>query len=60
VPEAQANAALAAMRSVPGGRDARVVGRATAAHPGRVAMPTGFGSTRVVDMLVDEQPPRIC
>ncbi|EEW24956.1 hydrogenase expression/formation protein HypE [Rhodobacter ferrooxidans] len=60
VPEDQAAAALAAMRSVPEGAGAVVIGRAVAAHPGQVRMVTLFGGSRIVDMLVGEQLPRIC
>ncbi|WP_333832432.1 hydrogenase expression/formation protein HypE [Rubrimonas sp.] len=60
VPPDQAEAALAAMRSVPEGRDSVIVGRAVAAHPGTVVMTTLFGGGRIVDMLLGEQLPRIC
>ncbi|MBK5924657.1 hydrogenase expression/formation protein HypE [Rhodovulum sulfidophilum] len=60
VPEAEAAAALAAMRDRPEGRGAVIVGRATGDHPGQVRMRTAFGGTRIVDMLVGEQLPRIC
>lgn len=60
VPEAEAQAALAAMRALPEGAGATIIGRAEAAHPGRVAMRTAFGGMRIVDMLVGEQLPRIC
>ena len=60
VPEADADAALAAMRSVPAGQDAVVVGRAEPRATVPVVMDTGFGGTRIVDMLVGEQLPRIC
>ncbi|GAA0309758.1 hydrogenase expression/formation protein HypE [Rhodovulum strictum] len=60
VPEAQAPAALAAMRARPEGRGAVAIGRAVAAHPGQVRMRTVFGGSRIVDMLVGEQLPRIC
>ena len=60
VPEDQAQAALAAMRAQEVGRDACIVGRATAGAPGRVTMRTAFGGQRIVDMLVGEQLPRIC
>jgi hydrogenase expression/formation protein HypE len=60
VPEDEAAAALAAMRSVPEGRAAVAVGRAVAAHPGQVRMTTPFGGSRIVDMPVGEQLPRIC
>jgi hydrogenase maturation factor len=35
-------------------------GRVTSGEPGRVAMRTVFGGSRIVDMLVGEQLPRIC
>ncbi|MEI4473061.1 hydrogenase expression/formation protein HypE [Frigidibacter sp. MR17.24] len=60
VPEAEAAAAVAAMRSRPEGQGACVVGRAVAGHPGMVTMRTLFGGSRIVDMLVGEQLPRIC
>ena len=60
VPEDQADAALAAMRTTEAGRGAVAIGRAVAAHPGRVTMRTLFGGSRIVDMLVGEQLPRIC
>jgi len=60
VPEAEAEAALAAMRARPEGRDACIVGRATEGPAGRVSMTTRFGGARIVDMLVGEQLPRIC
>ncbi|ARC89693.1 hydrogenase expression/formation protein HypE [Rhodovulum sp. MB263] len=60
VPEAEAEAALAAMRDRPEGRGAVIVGRATGDHPGQVRMRTAFGGARIVDMLVGEQLPRIC
>jgi len=60
VPEAQADAALAAMRATPAGRHAARIGQAQAGPPGRVTMTTLFGGTRLVDTLVGEQLPRIC
>ncbi|MDJ1007420.1 MAG: hydrogenase expression/formation protein HypE [Paracoccaceae bacterium] len=60
VPEAEAGAALAAMTRLPEGEGATVVGRAVAANPGLVSMRTIFGGSRIVDMLVGEQLPRIC
>jgi hydrogenase expression/formation protein HypE len=60
VPESEAGSALSAMRSRPEGREAVVVGRAVSDHPGQVRMTTAFGGSRIVDMLVGEQLPRIC
>lgn len=42
------------------GRDACIIGEVTPEPQGIVALRTGFGGTRIVDMLVGEQLPRIC
>lgn len=55
-----ADALVARMREHPLGRDARVIGDVAADPPGVVVMNTVFGGTRIVDMLVGEQLPRIC
>lgn len=60
VPATSAEAVLAAMRAVPEGGGASIVGRVVAGHPGMVTMRTLVGSERIVDMLVGEQLPRIC
>jgi hydrogenase expression/formation protein HypE len=60
VPTEEAEAALAAMRRDPLGHDAAAIGRVLESEPGRVTMRTGFGGSRIVDMLVGEQLPRIC
>ena len=59
-PEAEAEAALAAMQEVDTGRGATIIGHAQSGEPGRVTMRTAFGGQRIVDMLVGEQLPRIC
>ena len=51
---------LAALRAHVYGRDAAVIGAVTAAHPGRVALRTPFGTRRVLDMPAGELLPRIC
>ncbi|MFG1319538.1 hydrogenase expression/formation protein HypE [Xanthobacter autotrophicus] len=60
VPPQEADAALAALRSHPLGREAAIIGEVTAQRPGRVVMQTRFGGERIVDMLVGDQLPRIC
>ncbi|MFD0703606.1 hydrogenase expression/formation protein HypE [Slackia equolifaciens] len=63
VPAEQADAALAAMRSNTYGSDAAIIGQVEEAKPERgpkVFLETGFGSRRILDMLVGEQLPRIC
>lgn len=42
------------------GQNACIIGEVKAEPQGIVAMKTGFGGTRIVDMLVGEQLPRIC
>lgn len=51
---------LARMRENDYGRDACIIGEVKAEPQGIVAMVTGFGGTRIVDMLAGEQLPRIC
>ena len=51
---------VARMRENLYGRDACVIGEVKAEPRGIVAMRTGFGGTRIVDVLVGEQLPRIC
>ena len=60
VPEAQAEDALQAMRSVETGKEAAIIGEAVADHAGQVIMKSSFGGQRIVDMLVGDQLPRIC
>jgi len=60
VPGEQADAALAAMRAHPHGQGATRIGTVTADHPGVVVARTGIGGTRVVDLPLGEQLPRIC
>ncbi|HXQ95524.1 MAG TPA: hydrogenase expression/formation protein HypE [Candidatus Acidoferrales bacterium] len=60
VPADHAAGALAAMRALPEGEGAALVGRVVADHPGMVTVRTLVGSERIVDMLVGEQLPRIC
>jgi hydrogenase expression/formation protein HypE len=55
-----ADAVVAAIQKTQYGRDARRIGFVTAAHPGRVALRTPFGTRRVLDMPIGELLPRIC
>jgi hydrogenase expression/formation protein HypE len=56
----EAGAALAALRAHPLGCDAADVGEVRDDPPGIVVLRTGFGGTRIVDMLVGDPLPRIC
>ena len=60
VPADETDAALAAMQAHPLGVDAAVIGTIQADPPGIVILRTGFGGTRIVDMLVGDPLPRIC
>jgi hydrogenase expression/formation protein HypE len=60
VPAAETDAALAALRAHPLGRDACVIGEIRAEPEGVVALRTAFGGSRIVDMLVGDPLPRIC
>jgi hydrogenase expression/formation protein HypE len=55
-----ADAALRAMRAVPGGERARIVGVVRERPAGVVMTTTRYGATRVIDMLVGDPLPRIC
>lgn len=59
----EADAALQALRNNPYGRNAAIIGQVTPSDSVRgpkVFLCTSFGSTRILDMLVGEQLPRIC
>ncbi|WP_165062565.1 hydrogenase expression/formation protein HypE [Adlercreutzia sp. ZJ154] len=59
----QAEAALQTMRANKYGADAAIIGEVDATpsdRTPRVMLRTAFGSTRILDMLVGEQLPRIC
>jgi len=51
---------LGAMRRNKYGRKASIIGEVVSQHPGRVVMTTAMGASRIVDILVGEQLPRIC
>ncbi|GGX73682.1 hydrogenase expression/formation protein HypE [Streptomyces anandii] len=60
VPPTEAEAVLAAMRAHPQGSEAALIGECVAEHPGMVVVATALGGTRVVDLPLGEQLPRIC
>jgi hydrogenase expression/formation protein HypE len=55
-----ADSLVARMRENIYGREACIIGEVETEPQGIVALRTGFGGTRIVDMLVGEQLPRIC
>jgi hypothetical protein len=56
----EADAALAALRGHPLGRDAVKIGDIREEPPGIVVLLTPIGGTRIVDMLVGDPLPRTC
>jgi hydrogenase expression/formation protein HypE len=60
VPAAEVDGALEALRKHPLGRDAAAIGEVRDEPEGIVVLRTGFGGTRIVDMLVGDPLPRIC
>jgi hydrogenase expression/formation protein HypE len=56
----QAEAALDALRSMPVGAQASIIGEMSDQPAGSVLVKTLYGGSRIVDMLVGDPPPRIC
>jgi hydrogenase expression/formation protein HypE len=59
-PEEDVDRLLEVMRAHPRGREAAVIGKVVADHPGLVTLRSVVGGERVVTMLAGEQLPRIC
>jgi hydrogenase expression/formation protein HypE len=55
-----AEAALEALRSVPGAESAALIGEVKTEPPGMVLVETAFGGRRVMDLLAGDPLPRIC
>lgn len=60
VPPSVVDDVMAAMHAHELGREARVIGRVVEEHPGVVLARTALGASRVVDLPLGEQLPRIC
>lgn len=60
VPAEKEQVALGALRSTYAGREAMAIGSVYDGRAGQVTMKTIFGGSRIVDMLVGDQLPRIC
>ncbi|MBZ5610139.1 MAG: hydrogenase expression/formation protein HypE [Acidobacteriia bacterium] len=60
VSESSAPAVLDAMRTLPQGRAACIIGRVVASHPGMAVLKTEIGGSRILDLPFVEQLPRIC
>src|SRR5215216_1313496 len=55
-----ADAALESLRNTEGGEEAQIIGEISEETARMVIMHTGFGGTRMIDMLVGDPVPRIC
>jgi hydrogenase expression/formation protein HypE len=60
VAAADVDRVLAAMQEHPLGRGARVIGECGPTHAGMLVARTALGGTRVIDLPIGEQLPRIC
>jgi len=60
VAEPEAEQVLRAMQAHEFGKEAAVIGRCVADHPGMVVAKTALGGNRVVQLPIGEQLPRIC
>lgn len=60
VPEGETKSVFSAMQAHPLGREAAIIGRVVAEHPGKVLLKTPIGGHRLLDPLSGEQFPRIC
>ena len=56
----RAEATLAAMRKLPLGREAAIIGTVTSSREAMVLLTTGIGGKRIVDLPMGELLPRIC
>jgi hydrogenase expression/formation protein HypE len=54
-----AHRALAALRALPGGREASIIGEVRE-QPQRLVLQTEIGGERVIEELEDDPLPRIC
>jgi hydrogenase expression/formation protein HypE len=55
-----ADAGISALKAVPGGERARIIGEICQQPAGAVLATTAYGGSRIVDMLVGDPLPRIC
>ncbi|MDQ3714030.1 MAG: AIR synthase-related protein, partial [Acidobacteriota bacterium] len=60
LPREHADKMLEKMRSNEFGEKAEIIGEIVSEHAGIVVAKTGIGGTRVVDLQLGEQLPRIC
>lgn len=60
LPEKYKEQALSILKIQKYGENAAYIGNVVADHPGLVVLKTGFGTTRVLEMMAGEMLPRIC
>jgi hydrogenase expression/formation protein HypE len=60
LPRGHADEMLKKMRANEFGEKAEIIGEVVSEHAGMVVAKTGIGGTRVVDLQLGEQLPRIC
>ena len=56
----RAQAVLAALKAVPGGEGAAIIGEVNTRWPGKVALESAYGANRILTKLSGAQLPRIC
>jgi hydrogenase expression/formation protein HypE len=60
VQSSDVEAVLCAMKSLPEGKEAAVIGSATDERKNMVLLKTEIGGTRIIELPFSEQLPRIC
>jgi len=59
-PDEDVDKIISVMKQNEFGKDSAVIGEVVESHKGKVVLKTGIGGNRIIDMLADEQLPRIC
>lgn len=60
LPSSHKEKAIEVLRNNPNGINATYIGNVVAEHPNHVVLKTGFGTTRMLEMMAGEMLPRIC
>jgi len=59
-PDEDVDKIISVMKQNEFGKDSAVIGEVVESHKGKAVLKTGIGGNRIIDMLADEQLPRIC
>jgi hydrogenase expression/formation protein HypE len=59
-PDEDVDKIISVMKQNEFGKDSAVIGEVVDNHNGKAILKTGIGGKRIIDMLADEQLPRIC